>query len=81
MATTTKREPLATTAEVAEYLGISAVTLRRWRSQGGRGPRYQHVGRWVRYRWSDVENPDTWLENQPTATPPKRRTRRNLRTA
>lgn len=64
MAAPTKREPLATSREVADYLGYSIGTLRNWRSQG-RGPRF--IGRkdGVRYRWRDVE---AWLDQKTTRT-------------
>jgi len=54
MAATRTREALATSAEVAAYLGRSPKTLRNWRSLGiGPKPIGRHGG--VRYRWSDVE--------------------------
>jgi hypothetical protein len=37
----------------AEYLGISAHTLRKWRSQGT-GPAYVCVGRLKKYRLPDL---------------------------
>jgi predicted site-specific integrase-resolvase len=37
----------------AEYLGISAHTLRKWRSQGT-GPAYVCVGRLKKYRLADL---------------------------
>jgi excisionase family DNA binding protein len=48
------REPLATPAEVAEYLKIPEHTLAQWRSRG-KGPRYSKQGRHVRYDWRDVD--------------------------
>ena len=60
----TKREPLATTAQVAEYLGRSPQTLRWWRSTG-QGPTYSGRYAGVRYRWADV---DAWLEAQTSKT-------------
>jgi excisionase family DNA binding protein len=50
-------QPLAGSAEVAEVLGIPEKTLREWRSRGI-GPEYLKVGRYVRYRWSAVNE---WL--------------------
>lgn len=46
--------PLATPAEVAEYLGTTVVRLARRRFDGN-GPKFVKVGKSVRYRWSDVE--------------------------
>jgi excisionase family DNA binding protein len=60
------RTPLATPAEVAAYLRVPEKTLTEWRSKG-KGPRYIPVGRYVRYRWSDVEE---WLASQERGTPP-----------
>lgn len=49
--------------EVAEELGVSVGTVRRWRLFG-RGPRFVKVGGTaVRYSRADVE---TWLAAQPT---------------
>lgn len=44
--------------ELAHYLRVSTNTLNYWRFKG-RGPRFVHVGRYVRYRGEDV---DQWLE-------------------
>jgi Helix-turn-helix domain len=56
------REPLATTAEVAAFLGNTPKhTLENWRSQG-KGPPWRKVGRQVLYSWADV---DEWLKRQP----------------
>ncbi|MER7459212.1 helix-turn-helix domain-containing protein [Micromonospora sp. NPDC126480] len=52
--------PLATSAEVADYLGVPVATLDQW-SYRGTGPRFSKVGRHRRYRWADVEK---WLDNQ-----------------
>lgn len=52
--------PLATRAQVAEYLGLPERTLVDWGYQN-KGPNYTHVGRHVRYRWADVER---WLREQ-----------------
>lgn len=46
--------------EVADYLVVPAATLAQWRYLG-QGPRFLKVGRFVRYRWSDVE---AWLAGQ-----------------
>ena len=57
---TTDRQPLATPEEVAAYLRIDPKTLENWRGQR-KGPRFRRVGRFPRYRWSDVE---AWLDQQ-----------------
>jgi predicted DNA-binding transcriptional regulator AlpA len=58
------RVPLGSTEEVAEYLGdIPVRTLVQWRYKGI-GPKYVKVGKYVRYRWSDVE---AWLASQERA--------------
>jgi len=49
-----RRSPLATTREVAEFLGVLMSTLTQWRCRRV-GPRYCKIGRHVRYRWVDVE--------------------------
>lgn len=56
----TTRRPLASSAEVSEYLGVPVGTLTRW-AYVGTGPRYSRVGRHRRYRWEDVEK---WLDDQ-----------------
>lgn len=58
------REPLATIAEVATYLGKTVNALYVMR-QRGKGPRSSKVGRTVRYRWADVER---WLDQQADRT-------------
>jgi predicted DNA-binding transcriptional regulator AlpA len=47
---------------VAEMLGVSVATVRRWRLFKT-GPRFLKVGVLVRYRLSDVEH---WLAGRPT---------------
>ena len=54
------QERLASVQEVAKYLGVPPGTLYQWRHVGT-GPRGYRVGRYVRYRWSDVEE---WLDGQ-----------------
>ncbi len=54
------RRPLASVEEVAAYLGVPVATLYRWRSRS-EGPPGFRVGRFVRYRWADV---DAWLEQR-----------------
>ncbi len=53
---------LASTEEVAEYLGLPPRTLERWRYIG-KGPRWASMGRHVRYSWSDIE---AWVAEQTT---------------
>jgi excisionase family DNA binding protein len=60
------RIPLGTTEQVAEYLGVPVRTLELWRHKGA-GPKYARVGKYVRYRWSDVE---AWLAAQERARVP-----------
>jgi len=55
--------PLASAEEVAEFLGVPVATLHQWRYKGT-GPKASKVGRWLRYRWSDVE---AWLDRQSEA--------------
>lgn len=57
------KRALATSADVAEYLGVPVATLDQW-SYRGTGPRFSKVGRYRRYRWSDVEK---WLDDQSKA--------------
>lgn len=57
---TDDERPLATRAEVADYLRVPLRTLEQWACKG-RGPAYTRVGRHVRYRWEDVE---AWLDAQ-----------------
>jgi predicted DNA-binding transcriptional regulator AlpA len=47
--------------QVAEYLNMSAASLRKWRRLGG-GPKFLKIGSSVRYRREDVE---TWLSSCP----------------
>lgn len=56
--------PLATSAEVADYLGVPVGTLNRW-AHLGIGPRYAKIGKHRRYRWSDVEK---WVDEKAKAT-------------
>jgi predicted DNA-binding transcriptional regulator AlpA len=46
--------------EVASTCGISALTLRKWRSLR-RGPRFLKIGSLVRYRPQDVA---AWIDRQ-----------------
>ncbi len=52
--------PLATTAEVADYLGVPIATLHAWRSRK-KGPAAMRVGKFLRWRWETV---DAWVEAQ-----------------
>lgn len=49
-----------TIAEVAAYLGVPVATCYAWNSRGT-GPKYFKVGKYVRYRQSDI---DAWLDRQ-----------------
>lgn len=51
---TTVRRPLATSREVADYLGVSLRTLDDW-AHRRIGPAYSLVGRHRRYDWADVD--------------------------
>lgn len=46
-------ESMATSREVARFLRVSEGTLRNWRSEGS-GPKFERVGRSVRYDWAEV---------------------------
>ncbi len=46
--------------EVADYLLVPVATLAQWRYLG-QGPQFLKIGRFVRYRWSEVER---WLTAQ-----------------
>ncbi|MFE9168292.1 helix-turn-helix transcriptional regulator [Streptomyces kebangsaanensis] len=59
-ATAAGRGPLATSAEIAEYLGVPVKTLSQWKYRGT-GPKMHKVGRHLRYRWREV---DAWLDRQ-----------------
>lgn len=54
----TPDDPVMTPEATSEYLGVSPLTLKDWRSQG-RGPDFIRIsGQLVRYRKSSV---DRWL--------------------
>lgn len=57
------RTPLASAEEVSQYLNVPVPTLHQWRHKGT-GPKASKVGRWLRYKWEDVEK---WLEDQAQA--------------
>ncbi len=46
--------------ELGEYLGIPEDTIRDWKYRNY-GPKVYRVGRWLKYRKSEV---DEWLETQ-----------------
>lgn len=56
---TSGRRPLATPAQLSEFLQVPGETLRDWRKRK-RGPRWIKVGQLVRYPWDGV---DEWLES------------------
>ena len=49
---------LLSVTELADYLAVPVATLYAWRYRG-EGPPAMRVGRYLRYRWSDVQR---WLE-------------------
>lgn len=53
-------EPLITSDELAEFLGIEPGTLDQWASRGG-GPPFLKIGRFRKYLPSDVR---TWLASR-----------------
>lgn len=53
-------EPLASTREVAEYLGVKPQTLDYWASNG-KGPAYVKLDGRRRYDWADVR---TWVDER-----------------
>lgn len=59
-ASNTDRSGVATSREVAEYLGVTEVSMAGLRYKNS-GPPYIRVpgGRAIRYRWEDVES---WLD-------------------
>ena len=50
-------EPLLTTEQVADHLGVAPITLRKWRLEGY-GPRFVRCGSNVRYSAQDIA---TWI--------------------
>ncbi|MHA7248027.1 helix-turn-helix transcriptional regulator [Arthrobacter tecti] len=61
---TAAEDRLLTFDEVADYLSVSKSTLYSWRSRE-KGPKGISVGRFVRYRRSDV---DAWLQSESRAS-------------
>ena len=55
-----ERERLMSVREVAEYIGLPVKSIYGLNSKGT-GPRRIRVGRYIRYRRSDV---DAWLEDR-----------------
>ena len=58
-------ESLMSLGDVADYLGVPVRTVYSWRATG-KGPRGFRVGKYVRYKASDV---DAWLERQADPAP------------
>ena len=54
-------DPLFTSPEAAEYIGVSESTIVVWRCTGRYKIPFIKVGRLVRYRRSDLE---AWLESR-----------------
>src|SRR4051794_6623074 len=61
-----KYERLINERQVADLVGVSLATVRRWRLRN-RGPRYLKIGVGVRYFPRDVR---AWLNAQPTGGDP-----------
>ena len=57
VATATRQQALMSAADLSALLGVEVKTLANWRCQA-KGPKSLKVGRFVRYRMSDVEK---WL--------------------
>jgi excisionase family DNA binding protein len=53
-------EPIISARELAEYLDVPVATIYAWRYRR-QGPPAFRVGRYVRFRWSDVER---WIEDR-----------------
>ncbi len=56
--TTLNPDPLWGVTELSDYVGVPKQTIYSWHTRG-RGPRAIRVGKYLRYRRSDV---DAWLE-------------------
>jgi excisionase family DNA binding protein len=59
---TEELDQLLSPQDLAEYLGVPLGTLYHWRTQGN-GPPGLRVGRFLRYRRSDVE---AWIRDRVT---------------
>lgn len=57
---TIRQQPLMSSQELSESIGVAVKTLANWRSQAT-GPKYVKAGGRVRYRLSDVES---WLTSR-----------------
>ncbi len=55
-----QHEPFVGTQEVADCLGVPPATVAQWRYRG-LGPQGYRVGRFVKYRMSEVV---AWVESQ-----------------
>lgn len=58
-------EPLLSTEELADYLGVPVKTIYEWRT-GGHGPCAVRVGRHLKFAVSDVQ---AWVAQQREASP------------
>jgi excisionase family DNA binding protein len=68
------RRPLATLEEVAAFLQVPVKTLYAWRYRG-EGPCGHRVGRYVRFRWEEVE---AWIDASADDLPTLGRRKRQL---
>ena len=59
------RERLLTVQDLADYLGVPVATLYQWRHRG-EGPPGFRVGRYIRYRRSDIQQ---WIRDRLKADP------------
>lgn len=57
-------EPLMTTEQLAEHLGVSVRTIHDWRIRGTEMPPVYRIGRHLRFRRSEVE---TWIGQRRSA--------------
>jgi predicted DNA-binding transcriptional regulator AlpA len=48
--------------QVAQQLGVSIATVRRWRAQN-KGPRFRKIGASVRYAGRDLK---AWIDSRPS---------------
>ena len=54
-------QSLLTEGEVSKFINVCLTTLWRWR-RDGIGPKYQRIGRMIRYRQEDVQ---AWIDSLP----------------
>ena len=59
-ATVQGRRPLLSAEELADFLGVPLATVYAW-NHHRQGPRAHKVGRYLRYRWTEVE---AWLADR-----------------